>query len=145
VLRDDGLAVAAQLGARGVALTVLTNSLHSTNAYYTASPLFFCLGPLAEAKLDLYAYSGAARPQTGTFPGSQRWGVHSKRAAIDDDTIMIGTDNVDPRSANRNSGLMVVCQGSPALAAPMNADLHERIRKLPHLSDRRQVELSGLF
>lgn len=122
MLRDDGLAVAAQLGARGVALTVLTNSLHSTNAYYTA-----------------------ARPQTGTFPGSQRWGVHSKRAAIDDDTIMIGTDNVDPRSANRNSGLMVVCQGSPALAAPMNADLHERIRKLPHLSDRRQVELSGLF
>lgn len=127
VLRDDGLAVAAQLGARGVALTVLTNSLHSTDAYYTVSPLFFSLGSLAEAKLDLYAYSGAARPQAGAFPGSQRWGVHSKRAVIDDHTIMIGTYNIDPRSANLNSELMVVCQGSPALAAQMSADLHERI------------------
>lgn len=129
VLRDDGLAVAAQLGARGVELTVLTNSLHSTDAYYTVSPLFFSLGSLAEAKLDLYAYSGDAGPQSDGFPGSQRWGVHSKRAVIDDDTIMIGTYNIDPRSANLNSELMVVCQGSTALAAQMSADLEQRIAR----------------
>ena len=49
--------------------------------------------------------------------------MHSKRAVIDDDTIMIGTYNVDPRSANLNAELLVVCQGSTALATQMHEDL----------------------
>ena len=43
--------------------------------------------------------------------GTPRWGLHSKRGVIDGDTTLLGTYNIDPRSANLNSELMVVCRG----------------------------------
>ena len=61
------------------------------------------------------------------LPGSDRLGVHSKRAVIDDDTVVIGTYNVDPRSANLNAELLVVCQGGTALATQMHEDLMSRM------------------
>ncbi len=38
VLQDDGLTLTQALGARGVRIDVLTNSLHATDAYYTVAP-----------------------------------------------------------------------------------------------------------
>ncbi|GEM_PF-3172941 len=46
---------------------------------------------------------------------------------IDDDTIAIGTYNVDPRSANLNSELLVICHGNKALAAEMRASIGARM------------------
>lgn len=127
VLRDDGLQALRQLTDRNVKLTVLTNSLYSTDAYYTVGPLYLSLSTLADAGLHLRAYRGAAPATTPGFPGSQRWGVHSKRAVVDDRTILIGTYNIDPRSANLNSEMMVVCADSPGLAQQMAADLESRL------------------
>lgn len=145
VLRGEGLEAVQALTERGVALRVLTNSLYSTDAFYTVAPLYFSLDTLAQARFELFAYSGA-RPETNeAFPGSQRWGVHSKRAVIDDDTIMIGTYNIDPRSANLNSELMIVCHGSPALAAQMRVDLEARISRAHRVIDGEQVESGQLL
>jgi len=135
VLRADGLQELQRLADRGVTIDVLTNSLHSTDAFYTVAPLYFSLAPLAMPQVSLYAYAGGrqkpaqADAMPTSFVGSQRWGVHSKRAVVDDDTIMIGTYNIDPRSANLNSELIVVCQGSQGLASQMLADVHARMTR----------------
>jgi putative cardiolipin synthase len=55
-----------------------------------------------------------------------RWGVHSKRGVIDGDTTLVGTYNMDPRSANLNSELMLVCRGQRELAAEVLASIAAR-------------------
>ncbi|MGI9327561.1 MAG: phospholipase D-like domain-containing protein [Pseudomonadales bacterium] len=145
VLREDGLNALRSLTERGVALTVLTNSLHSTDAYYTVGPLYFSLHTLADAGLRLFAYTGQAPQTTAQFPGSKRWGVHSKRAVIDDHTVMIGTYNIDPRSANLNAEMMIVCYDSPSLATQMAIDLNSRIANAEPVVDRGEVQSSNLI
>lgn len=145
VLRGEGLDAVHGLTEQGVQLRVLTNSLFSTDAFYTVGPLYFSLGELAAPGLQLLAYDGSAPVTTPAFKGSQRWGVHSKRAVVDDDTIMIGTYNVDPRSANLNSELMLVCRGSTALAAQMRADLESRMALARVVVDGERVESGRLL
>ncbi|MFK7914671.1 MAG: phosphatidylserine/phosphatidylglycerophosphate/cardiolipin synthase family protein [Pseudomonadales bacterium] len=145
VLREEGLAAVHALTEQGVRLKVLTNSLFSTDAYYTVAPLYFSLRELAAPGLSLFAYSGAAPQTTASFTGSERWGVHSKRAVIDDDTIMIGTYNIDPRSANLNSELMLVCTGSTELAAQMRADLQSRMAASELVIDGERVKSERLL
>jgi phosphatidylserine/phosphatidylglycerophosphate/cardiolipin synthase-like enzyme len=43
--------------------------------------------------------------------------VHAKRGVIDGETTLLGTYNLDPRSANINSELMLMCRGQKELAA----------------------------
>jgi putative cardiolipin synthase len=58
--------------------------------------------------------------------GTPRWGVHSKRGVIDGETTLLGTYNIDPRSANLNSELMLVCRGQKDLAAEVLASIAAR-------------------
>ncbi len=130
VLRKDGQAVVKELTKRGVALKILTNSLRSTDAYYTVAPLIGNLNGIKTPGFKLYAYGGYPLEDYGRFPPkSERWGVHSKRAVIDDDIVLIGTYNIDPRSANLNSELMLVCKGNKDLATHMRASIEARIHQ----------------
>jgi phosphatidylserine/phosphatidylglycerophosphate/cardiolipin synthase-like enzyme len=67
---------------------------------------------------------------------SDRWGVHAKRGVIDESTILIGTYNIDPRSANLNSELMVICRGNRDLAMEMKNSILARI-------DQSKIVLDG--
>jgi putative cardiolipin synthase len=58
---------------------------------------------------------------------SERWGIHSKRAVVDKKHILIGTYNVDPRSANLNSEALIICRDNPELAAHMIKSIQSRI------------------
>lgn len=130
VLRKDGQDVIKALTERGVKLRVLTNSLRSTDAYYTVAPLFLNLKRISMAGFQLYAYGGYPLENYGQFAArSERWGVHAKRAVIDDSTVMIGTYNIDPRSANLNSELMLICRNNVALAIAMRASIEARIKQ----------------
>jgi putative cardiolipin synthase len=147
VLREDGQVVVKELTKRGVALKILTNSLRSTDAYYTVAPLIGNLSQIKTPGFKLYAYGGYPLDDYGRFPPrSERWGVHSKRAVIDDETVLIGTYNIDPRSANLNSELMLVCKGSPDLAAEVRASIEARIRQANLVLDGDEnPNLSGLI
>jgi putative cardiolipin synthase len=107
---------------------VLTNSLASTDADYAVAALYPWLGSLASTGLTLSAYGGKPLPvqSTDLGGGKPRWGVHSKRGVIDGDTTLLGTYNIDPRSANLNSELMFVCRGQPELAAEVLASIAAR-------------------
>jgi putative cardiolipin synthase len=76
----------------------------------------------------LSAYGGASLPvqSTNLRGGAPRWGVHSKRGVIDGETTLLGTYNIDPRSANLNSELMLVCRGQKDLAAEVLASIAAR-------------------
>ncbi len=129
VLREDGLDLLKQLSGRGVRQTYLTNSLASTDAWYTSSAMTFSFSGLRQAGVDLRLFEGHSPDGALTLPagGSQRWGVHAKRAVVDRKHVVIGTYNVDPRSANFNSELMLICRNNPELASEMLSDIQSRI------------------
>lgn len=127
VLRDDGLAVLQQVAQRGVKLQILTNSLYSTDAFYTVASLANSLDRLRLPKLEVWAYGGQALAGSARPAASPRWGVHAKRAVFDDHTVVVGTYNLDPRSANLNSELMVVCRNNPLLARDMLNNMRARV------------------
>jgi len=128
VIKSGGYAALENLHDRGVQVRVLTNSLASTDASYAVAALYPRLGSLADTGLTLLAYNGQPSPgqSTDVGGGSGRWGVHSKRGVIDGDTTLLGTYNMDPRSANLNSELMFVCRGQHALAAEVLASIATR-------------------
>jgi putative cardiolipin synthase len=128
VIKSGGYAVLEDLHRRGVHVRVLTNSLASTDASYAVAALYPWLGALADTGLTLAAYRGRPLPgqSTDLGGGQPRWGVHSKRGVIDGDTTLLGTYNMDPRSANLNSELMLVCRGQPGLAAEVLASIAAR-------------------
>jgi putative cardiolipin synthase len=65
---------------------------------------------------------------------------------IDGDTTLLGTYNMDPRSANLNSELMVVCRGQKALAAEVLASIAAREAASVRVIERgRIVHRSGLL
>ena len=128
VIKSGGYAVLEDLHKRGVNVRVLTNSLASTDASYSVGALYPWLGSLADTGLTLTAYGGGPLPSQGTSlrGGTPRWGVHSKRGVIDGETTLLGTYNMDPRSANLNSELMLVCRGQKDLAAEVLASIAAR-------------------
>jgi putative cardiolipin synthase len=138
VIKSGGQAVLEDLHRRGVHVRVLTNSLASTDASYAVAALFPWLGSLADTGLSLSAYRGAALPAQSTDlgGGQTRWGVHAKRGVVDGETTIVGTYNMDPRSANLNSELMLVCRGQPALAAEVLASIAAREAAAHRVIDR---------
>jgi len=141
VIKEGGYALLERARGHGVRIKVLTNSLYSTDAFYTVAALYPDLDWIARAGVELYAYDGAApaAPQAAPGRGSARWGIHSKRAVLDGNTVLIGTYNIDPRSANLNSELMIVCQDNPELAQAVLSSIHERARRARRLTGNGQV------
>ncbi len=123
VLQGDGKNFVDSLPKKGIRFKALTNSLKSTDAFYTVSHMYPRLGNLEASRMDLYLYNGS--PLDSETKG--RWGIHSKRAIIDGKTSLIGTYNIDPRSANLNSELMYVCRDNEELARLMKEDIDRRL------------------
>ena len=147
ILRKDGIELLNQLSQRGVTQTFLTNSLLSTDAWYTVSALSLSLSAMEKANIDLRVYNGS-RPEPSALTvneSSDRWGVHAKRAVVDRKHIVIGTYNVDPRSANFNSELMLICRDNPELAEEMLADINNRISRSRKLFESGSSPLDRLL
>jgi putative cardiolipin synthase len=141
VIKSGGYAVLEDLHKRGVHVRVLTNSLGSTDASYAVAALYPWLGSLADTGLTLSAYGGEPLPvqSTNLGGGNPRWGVHSKRGVIDGDTTIVGTYNIDPRSANLNSELILVCRGQKELAAEVLASIAARGAASRRVIDRGKI------
>ena len=148
VIKKGGYAVLEDLHKRSVGVRVVTNSLASTDASYSVGALYPWLGSLAGTGLTLSAYGGKPLPAQSTTigGGTPRWGLHAKRGVIDGETTLLGTYNMDPRSANLNSELMVVCRGQRELAAEVLASIVAREAASVRVIERgRVVQRSGLL
>lgn len=128
VLREEGMSLIRNLWERKIKQTFLTNGLYSTDAYYTVSALLPSLSELKHYQADIFLYNGKNLTPDQQFPLkiSKRWGLHAKRAVLDGKHTLIGTYNIDPRSANLNSEVIFTCNDNPEIAHAMLKSMAQR-------------------
>lgn len=116
VPHDAGVKALAELTHRGVHVTVLTNSLAATDAVAVQAGYSPYRVPLLQNGVDLYEYKPNQENAHVSVVGSKsRASLHAKTYVIDRKILVIGSMNLDPRSANLNTELALIIH-SPALA-----------------------------
>jgi putative cardiolipin synthase len=124
---DKGVAYLAEKRAKGVEVSVLTNSLASTDADSVYAAYAAYRPKLLAAGVTLYelkpnAARGSKQQHLIAATESQS-SLHSKLIVVDDDRAFIGSMNLDPRSHNLNTEDGVVVT-SAAIAKSL-ADTYE--------------------
>ena len=112
-----GMESIAGLRAKGVKITIMTNSLAATDEPLVHTGYSRYRNAMLKAGVDLYEISPTRTQKTkrlGMF-GTSLGRLHAKTAVIDRKTIFIGSMNLDPRSASANTefGMFI---DSPAAA-----------------------------
>ncbi|MGD9946319.1 MAG: phospholipase D-like domain-containing protein [Burkholderiaceae bacterium] len=124
---EGGVALAEAMRQRGVKLRVLTNSLAATDAPVVHVGYSRYRVPLLRAGVELHELRreiGTPRSRLGAF-GSSQASLHVKAMVIDRSTILVGSMNMDPRSALLNSELGLIIR-SRTLAKQL-VDLYEDV------------------
>lgn len=140
VLREEGINLLKSLSERNIKQVFLTNSLYSTDAFYTVSTLISNLDRLENLDAKVYLYDG-----TPLDPMSKAsWGLHAKRAVFDGRHTLIATYNIDPRSANLNSEVLISCNNNPELARAVLKSMQKRRSHAWRLFDTSRDPLGAL-
>ena len=107
--------------ARGVRIRILTNSLAATENVAAFAGYRKGREVLLRAGVELYAYRPDARMRAKLLTSPRRvhskasFGLHAKSMVVDGEALVIGTFNLDPRSANLNTEGIAILR-SPELA-----------------------------
>lgn len=96
---------------RGVKVRIQTNSLASTDNLEAFSGYQSCRRDLLKAGIEIYEFRPDAKCRFDIMTGALQkkvnftpvFGLHAKSMVIDDSITVIGTFNLDPRSANLNT------------------------------------------
>lgn len=123
--------------ARGLKVEILTNSLSSTDTILTVAPFLLTNKKLSRMGAAVFVDEGEApRWQDFSNPAASTaaWGVHAKSAVLDDETILIGSYNFDPRSENLNAEMALVCRGEKTLAEGLKYNMHLRKGSMARLN-----------
>ena len=119
VPRDPGVEIAAALHARGVRVRVLTNSLASNDVIAVHSGYQKYRDDLLENGVEIYELrqdSTMDRLRWSGLPSlKSRAGLHAKAMVVDRRYVVVGSYNLDPRSADINTELALLVD-SPAFA-----------------------------
>jgi len=116
VVGDGGVEQIRDMTARGVHVRVLTNSLVSNDVLAAHAGHANYRRDLIEAGAEMYELRADSEVIKKTWVGESRAGLHTKALVFDEESLFVGSFNLDPRSANINTeaGLYVE---SPELAA----------------------------
>ena len=131
---DDGVRALGAMARRGVAVTVLTNSLEATDVAAVHSGYAGRRKPLLEAGIRLFELKrdgGGTRPLVPVvrdrgLTGSSASSLHAKTFAVDGARVFIGSFNFDPRSHLLNTEIGFVIE-SPAIANGISRVLAARL------------------
>jgi putative cardiolipin synthase len=116
VPHQAGVDALGALVQRGVAVKVLTNSLAATDAVAVQAGYSPYRVPLLERDVQLYEFKPTQGDDTGNpglFGTRSRASLHAKTYVIDRKTLVIGSMNLDPRSAHLNTELALVIHSAP--------------------------------
>jgi cardiolipin synthase C len=118
VPHDAGVQELSKLTARGVHVAILTNSLAATDAVAVQAGYSPYRVPLLKAGVDLYEFKptqpeGTSSRRFGITGSKSRASLHAKAYVIDDSTLVIGSLNLDPRSARLNTELALTIDSPP--------------------------------
>ena len=114
VPHEAGVKAAGELTRRGVRIAVLTNSLAATDAIAVQAGYSPFRVPLLQQGVELYEFKPQQNTPRLTVAGSRsRASLHAKTYVIDHKILVIGSMNLDPRSANLNTELALVIHSPP--------------------------------
>lgn len=116
---------------KNVLVSLLTNSLHSTDAVYVYAVFDSIIKNWIKKGLEPYVFKGNLPENYGTISeeiSNARFGVHAKSFVFDNLDVVIGTFNFDPRSANFNTEMTIACNDNPELARVVTEDIEGRMR-----------------
>ncbi len=110
VPRDSGTKWLRDLEARGVEVSIVTNSLASNDVKPVYAHYAKKRRALLEGGVDLYELRPDAdrEAQRGINWGESRSGLHAKTFTIDDRYLFVGSFNWDPRSVNINTEMGIL-------------------------------------
>lgn len=133
----QGMALLRQLRARGVKISVMTNSLGATDEPVVHIGYSRYREELLRLGIELYEVSGTRvkRNQRMFHFGESLGRLHAKLLVIDRQVVFVGSMNFDPRSATINTEL-----GSIIDSAPLAREL-TRVIDLDRLQSAWQVRL----
>ncbi len=130
-----------QLSKRGVKVRILTNSLSSNDVIAVHAGYSKYRVELLEAGIKLYEVrADSAEVQQTLFSSESKAGLHTKAAVFDDNSVFVGSFNLDPRSANLNTEIGLYVE-SPKLADRLKSFMDEGV--LPGNSYRLELDESG--
>ncbi len=109
-----------KLVENGIDVSVVTNSLASTNHPYTHGHYARYRKRLINAGIDFFEVRSDAA--TSDLNGGIPLTLHTKIATIDETYVFVGSANIDPRSIRQNSEIGMLIR-SPGLAKDINAQL----------------------
>jgi len=120
-----GVAAFSDLAKRKVKVTILTNSLAATDEPLVHTGYARYRVAMLNAGVDLYELSPirTQRNRRLGFLGSSTGRLHAKTAVIDRSLVFIGSMNLDPRSATKNTELGMIVD-SPDLAKEVLRVIH---------------------
>ncbi|MGC8120595.1 phospholipase D family protein [Marinobacter sp. VGCF2001] len=128
---EQGLDYFRALSARGVRVTIITNSLEATDVAAVHSGYAPYREPLVRAGVELYemrkqgnqapGFARAAGPL-----GSSGSSLHAKTFIVDGQQVFVGSFNFDPRSINLNTELGFVIDNTE-LAGVMAARIRDQL------------------
>ncbi|MEQ1804520.1 MAG: phospholipase D family protein [Burkholderiaceae bacterium] len=112
-----GMELFKELRDKGAKITLLTNSLGSTDEPIVHAGYSLYREPMLELGIDLYEISSSRvkRNRRMNLFGASLGRLHAKTAVIDRKLLFVGSMNLDPRSATINTELGAVIE-SPELA-----------------------------
>lgn len=140
---ERGVALFQALRDKGVKVRVLTNSLATTDAPAVHIGYARYRAQLLAMGVELHELKpllSARQASLGSF-GSSHASLHAKVVVLDRDTALVGSMNLDPRSARLNSEMGVVMH-SPEIAGQLVELFEEVSEDSYHLSlsdDGRQI------
>ena len=120
-----GILAFSELGRRNVKVTVLTNSLAASDVPLVHTGYARYREDLLRSGVDLYELGPTPiqRNKRLRLPGTSLGRLHAKSAVLDRNLVFIGSMNLDPRSASKNTELGIIVE-SPQLAAEMLRVIH---------------------
>lgn len=132
VTTELGRSLFADAVARGVEVRILTNSLASTDNLEAFSGYQKERDKLLEAGVRIFEFKPDApvrkrlmtKDLQETLDFQPIFGLHAKSMVIDDEISVIGTFNLDPRSANLNTECLVIVE-SDIVAAKIMRHMEE--------------------
>ncbi len=132
ILPEGGVELFAQLVRQGVKIRISTNSLASTDNIPAFAGYSSQRADLLEAGVEIYEFNPnpAIRDEL-IYPRLAKYGpsfgLHAKSMVIDDETLFIGTFNLDPRSTNLNTEVGVLIDNRE-LARQLTASIERDIQ-----------------
>lgn len=128
VPQKRGVEFLAGLVRKGVKVTIVTNSLASTNHFSVHAVYARYRKPLLRSGVELYEL----RPRLGDLLLTGKLTLHSKVAIVDQTTLFVGSFNLDPRSLYLNTEMGLAVDSSQ-LASDFSRSL---TRQLPDFTYR---------